>query len=259
MGNLHSERGRQAASIGIGTVQVMAPRWDGLVTFEPGIDDAIIGVLQGQYLSGFEIWRRFAAELGTSGKLTEPRLYPTLYHLEEKGLVQSDWQDGERTRRKYRLRATASGRANDQEASAQASRGDQRVPGSAHEADRRAVSPNPEAGSWFVPRKGVSPVAAPVAPPASPVGPVAAPVAPAAPRTNRDSDDQPPTAAESSSTNSPADRPGWAARLGGPYSLRERSWRSPRPSSGRGGPRPPGHHGPPAGFRSRAGAARLRL
>jgi DNA-binding PadR family transcriptional regulator len=62
----------------------MAPRWDGLVTFEPGIDDAIISVLQGQYLSGFEIWRRFAAELGTSGKLTEPRLYPTLYHLEEK-------------------------------------------------------------------------------------------------------------------------------------------------------------------------------
>ncbi len=81
------------------------------------------------------------------------------------------------------------------------------MPGSAHEADRRAVSPNPEAGSWFVPRKGVSPVA----PPASPVGPVAAPVAPVAPRTNRDSDDQPPTAAESSSTNSPADRPGWAA------------------------------------------------
>ena len=207
MGSLHSERGRQAASNGIGTVQVMAPRWDGLVTFEPGIDDAIIGVLQGQYLSGFEIWRRFAAELGTSGKLTEPRLYPTLYHLEEKGLVQSDWKDGERTRRKYRLRATVSGRANDQEASAQASRGDQRRLGSADEADRRAVSPNPEAGSWFVPRKGVSPVA----PPASPVGPVAAPVAPVAPRTNRDSDDQPPTAAESSSTNSPADRPGWAA------------------------------------------------
>ena len=181
------------------------------MTFEPGIDDAIIGVLQGQYLSGFEIWRRFAAELGTSGKLTEPRLYPTLYHLEEKGLVQSDWKDGERTRRKYRLRATVSGRANDQEASAQASRGDQRRLGSAYEADRRAVSPNPEAGSWFVPRKGVSPVAAPVAPPASPVGPVAAPVAPVAPRTNRDSDDQPPTAAESSSTNSPADRPGWAA------------------------------------------------
>lgn len=161
--------------------------WGGLVTFESRIDDAIVGALRGQDLSGFEIWRWLEAEGGASGKLTEAILYPTLYHLEEAGLVQSDWQEGERTRRKYRLSATAS---------APASRADQRVPGAAIQTDRRAVSPDPEAGSWLVPPKEVAPVAALALP-------VAAPASSATP--------QPPAAAESSRTASLADRPGWAA------------------------------------------------
>jgi Transcriptional regulator PadR-like family len=152
-------------------------RWDGLVTFESRIDDAVVGALQSQNLSGFEIWRRLGSKEGASGPLTEALLYPTLYHLEAEGLLQSDWHEGERTRRKYRLKATAS---------MPASRGDQGVPAAAHPADRRAVSPNPEAGSWFVPPKEV-----PVAAPASPVAP--------------------PTAADSSSANIQVDQPDWAA------------------------------------------------
>ena len=158
--------------------------WDGLVTFESRIDDAIVGALRSQDLSGFEIWRWLGSGEGASGKLTEALLYPTLYHLEADGLLQSDWHEGEHARRKYRLTATAS---------APASRGDQSVPAAEHQADRRAASPDPEAGSWFMPPKA------------------SAPVAPATPRSDRDSDSQPPTAAESSSAKNQADRPDWAA------------------------------------------------
>ena len=128
-------------------------RWDGLVTFESRIDDAIVGALQGQDLSGFEIWRWLGSKEGASGQLTEALLYPTLYHLEAEGLLQSAWHEGEWTKRKYRLTATASG---------QTSRGDQRMPAAAP-ADRRAVSPDPEAGAWFMPPREPPPVASPAA------------------------------------------------------------------------------------------------
>ncbi|HEX7497107.1 MAG TPA: permease prefix domain 1-containing protein, partial [Candidatus Limnocylindrales bacterium] len=151
-------------------------RWDGLVTFESRIDDAIVGALQGQDLSGFEIWRWLGSKEGASGPLTEALLYPTLYHLEAEGLLQSAWHEGEWTKRKYRLTATASG---------QTSRGDQRVP-AAPPADRRAVSPDPEAGAWFMPPRELPPAASPAAATATPA------------------------AAESSARRRP-DAPGWAA------------------------------------------------
>jgi hypothetical protein len=163
-------------------------RWDGLVTFESRIDNAILGALRGQDLSGFEIWRWLGAKEGGAGPLTEALLYPTLYHLEADGLLQSEWHEGEHARRKYRLTGNAS---------APTSRGDQRTPGAANQADRRAVSPDPEAGSWFVPPREVAPVAV-----AAPVAAAAA--APASPVA-------PPTGAESSSVKRQADRPGWAA------------------------------------------------
>jgi hypothetical protein len=43
-------------------------RWDGLVTFESRIDDAIVGALQGQDLSGFEIRRWLGSKEGASGR-----------------------------------------------------------------------------------------------------------------------------------------------------------------------------------------------
>jgi DNA-binding PadR family transcriptional regulator len=165
-------------------------RWDGLVTFESRIDDAIVGALQGQDLSGFEIWRWLGSKEGASGPLTEALLYPTLYHLEAEGLLQSAWHEGEWTKRKYRLTATASG---------QTSRGDQRVP-AAPPADRRAVSPDPEAGAWFMPPREQPPVASPAAATASA----------ATPRTDGHANGQPPAAAESSARRRP-DAPGWAA------------------------------------------------
>ena len=68
---LHSERGRLANWSRIGTVGSMDELgWDGRVTFESGIDDAIVGALRGQDLSGFEIWRWLGAEHGAPGKLT---------------------------------------------------------------------------------------------------------------------------------------------------------------------------------------------
>jgi hypothetical protein len=131
---------------------------DDLVTFESTIDDAIVGALQGQDLTGFEIWRRLGSEEGAAGSLTERLLYPTLHHLEADGRLRSDWQEGEHTRRKYRLTATAS---------AQAASGDRRVPEAARQADRRAVSPDPESGAWFMPPKDMPPVS-PVEPPTLP-------------------------------------------------------------------------------------------
>lgn len=134
---------------------------NGLVTFESRIDDAVVSALQGQDLSGFEIWKWLGSVDGAQARLTEARLYPTLYRLEAEGLLHSDWYDGERTRRKYRLTANASDRADDRRSSTQASRvGD---PGTADPASRRAVSPDPDAGSWFVPAKEVAALPPPVA------------------------------------------------------------------------------------------------
>ncbi|MGD0861544.1 MAG: helix-turn-helix transcriptional regulator [Candidatus Limnocylindrales bacterium] len=145
--------------------------WNGLVTLESRIDRAIVGALRGQDLSGFEIWRWLGSEDGTLGLLAETDLYPTLYRLEAEHLLQSDWYEGERTRRKYRLTATALQRAEENGWPPLAFRG---RPGPSSEPERtgRAVSPDPDSGSWFVPPKaepvGTTPL--PSAPPASATG-----------------------------------------------------------------------------------------
>ncbi|MGA3030742.1 MAG: helix-turn-helix transcriptional regulator [Candidatus Limnocylindrales bacterium] len=124
--------------------------WDGLVTFESRVDRAIVGALRGRDLSGFEIWRWLGSEAGTEGLLTEFNLYPTLYRLEAERLLQSDWHEEERTRRKYRLTATALERADEHGWPALAFRGGHSAPGEPNPR-RRTASPDPETGSWFVP------------------------------------------------------------------------------------------------------------
>lgn len=131
--------------------------WNGLVTSESRVDRAIVGALRSQDLSGFEIWRWLGEEDGTAGLLTEADLYPTLYRLEADRLLQSDWHEAERTRRRYRLTATALQRADENGWPPIAFRRAHNGPG---QPDRptRPASPDPETGSWFV-----SPVVDPVA------------------------------------------------------------------------------------------------
>jgi hypothetical protein len=114
------------------------------------IDRAIVGSLRGRDLSGFEIWRWLGSEQGTLGLLNEADLYPTLYRLEAERLLQSDWHEGDRTRRTYRLTATALEKADANSWPALTFRGTSTPPGQAS-VGARIASPDPEAGSWFVP------------------------------------------------------------------------------------------------------------
>jgi hypothetical protein len=113
------------------------------------VERAIVGALRGQDLSGFEIWRWLGSEHGTEGLLTEPDLYPLLYRLEAERILESDWQEAERIRRKYRLTATALAEADAHGWPALALRdecGTVIRPARSH-------SPDPDAGTWFVPPK----------------------------------------------------------------------------------------------------------
>jgi len=75
---------------------------------------AIIGALRVHDRSGHEIWHWLGATHGDHGaELTEANLYPTLYRMEAQRLIQGEWQEGEQTRRLYRVatRATKLARA----------------------------------------------------------------------------------------------------------------------------------------------------
>lgn len=123
-----------------------------LDTSESRIDRAIVGALRGQDLSGFEIWHWLGSGDGAAGLLTEADLYPTLYRLEATRLLKSDWHEGERTRRTYRLTSTALRLAEENGWPPLVFRSGAATQG---EPDRpnRAVSPGPDSGSWFVPLK----------------------------------------------------------------------------------------------------------
>ncbi|MGD0019163.1 MAG: helix-turn-helix transcriptional regulator [Candidatus Limnocylindrales bacterium] len=166
--------------------------WTGLVTLESRIDRAIVGALRVQDLSGFEIWRWLGSEVGTAGLFTEPNLYPTLYRLEAEGLLQSDWHEGEQTRRKYRLTARALELAEERNWPALAFRGDPTAAGAADRAGRRPASPDPEAGAWVMPPRKVT-----------------ATTQLPAPSADRDWN-RPPTTAEPMAGEGEADRPAWA-------------------------------------------------
>ena len=137
------------------------PGRTGAATLQPRIDRAIIGTLIGQDLSGFEVWRWLGSGEFTAGLFDEADLYPTLYRLEAERLLQSDWHEGERTRRRYRLTSTALQTAQARGWPHLAFRG--AGAGSDRQGDAgtsgepaqtaRAFSPDPNAGSWFVPPK----------------------------------------------------------------------------------------------------------
>jgi DNA-binding PadR family transcriptional regulator len=141
--------------------------WNALETFESRIDRAMVSALRNGDRSGFEIWKRLGAEEGAAGLLAERDLYPTLYRLEAEGLLQSDWHEGEQTRRTYRLTSTALQRAEENGWPARAFQGKSGRPNE-NARTGRTVSPDPESGSWSVPPKVPSVATAPpsTAPPA---------------------------------------------------------------------------------------------
>ena len=170
--------------------------WNGLVTRESRIDRAIVGALRGRDLSGFEIWRWLGEETGTAGLFTETNLYPTLYRLEAEGLLQSNWREGDRIRRTYRLTARALELAEEHDWPAIAFRGDPTAAGAADRADRRPASPDPEAGVWVMPPRNVASTPPPQ---------------PQAPGADRDDRNRSAAAAESGQAQGEADRPDRAA------------------------------------------------
>jgi hypothetical protein len=115
-------------------------RPEGVPMIDAATDEAIVAALHGQDLSGAELWRWLAADHSTPRLLTEADLYPTLYRLEAEGLLRSDWQEGERTRRTYRLTPLGKEQA--------AGSG---LPQGAATATTHVFSPDPDSGTWFVP------------------------------------------------------------------------------------------------------------
>ena len=115
-------------------------------TVKSRIDGAILAALRGQDLSGFEVWRWLASTTETANLLSEADLYPALHRLEAEGRVRGSWHEGQRTRRKYRLTADGLYPADEAGLPRAAS-------GAVTKSDRsdRAVSPDPETTSWFVP------------------------------------------------------------------------------------------------------------
>ena len=138
---------------------------DGPMIADDRIGRAVVDALRGQDLSGFELWRWLGSAQSIPGRLTEARLYATLYRLEAEGLLQSDWHEGERTRRRYRPTALASERDDEPAGPPDASRANQGQFGTPAGEDRRPVSPDPEAGSWFMPREMAPPTRRPAPPP----------------------------------------------------------------------------------------------
>jgi hypothetical protein len=69
------------------------------------ITRAIIGAVREHDLTAFEVWQWLGPIPGPGGGLTEATVFPALHHLEEKRLIEGTWQEGEGTRRRYRITA----------------------------------------------------------------------------------------------------------------------------------------------------------
>ncbi len=71
---------------------------------------AILAVLEGQPLHGYEIGRQIDVQTRGALRFTLASLYPLLYRMEQRGWVQGNWKTtpGGRRRRCYRL--TSAGR-----------------------------------------------------------------------------------------------------------------------------------------------------
>src|SRR5690242_2536589 len=71
---------------------------------------AILSLLEGQSLYGFEIAKKISERTGGRLKFTLASLYPLLYEMERRGWVEAHWRENAagRDRRYYRLTPTGS-------------------------------------------------------------------------------------------------------------------------------------------------------
>lgn len=69
---------------------------------------AILSLLEGQSLYGFEIAKKISERTGGRLKFTLASLYPLLYEMERRGWVEAHWRENAagRDRRYYRLTPT---------------------------------------------------------------------------------------------------------------------------------------------------------
>ena len=70
----------------------------------------ILGVLEGRQRHGYDIARQIETRSGGAITFNSATLYPTLYRLEQRGLIRGRWVEkaGQRRRRFYRI--TSAGR-----------------------------------------------------------------------------------------------------------------------------------------------------
>ncbi len=71
---------------------------------------AILSVLAGEPLHGYELARRIEQQTQGVLKFTLASLYPVLYGLERRGLIRGTWQEATSGRRRRYYRLTAAGR-----------------------------------------------------------------------------------------------------------------------------------------------------
>lgn len=71
----------------------------------------ILGVLKQGASYGYDIVREMNQQAGGAFTWQEGTVYPVLHKLEQKGLIQSNWQDGPTGRRRKYYKLTIEGRA----------------------------------------------------------------------------------------------------------------------------------------------------
>ncbi len=67
------------------------------------LDALILAVLESEPLHGYAVIESLKARSGGELALPEGTVYPALHRLEAGGLLASEWSDGSRRRRVYRL------------------------------------------------------------------------------------------------------------------------------------------------------------
>jgi PadR family transcriptional regulator, regulatory protein PadR len=74
------------------------------------LDMLILRALQREPLHGFGIAERILRSSGDALKVGEGSLYPAVYRLQDRGLIESEWGQSENNRRAKYYRLTSKGR-----------------------------------------------------------------------------------------------------------------------------------------------------
>lgn len=80
---------------------------------------AVLKLLERRQMYGYELVEALAARTGGVLAMGQSTLYPLLYNLEAKGLIEGAWETAETGRERKYYRLTAKGRKRTREAAAQ--------------------------------------------------------------------------------------------------------------------------------------------